>query len=86
MKIDELYKITKQNRFNIKDSELAVYIYGYSHAISDEFKTEIWISKSKAKDIVIETGLYCEEQEFNVMKAAIKFAETPLGERGNYED
>lgn len=85
MRIDELYKITKQNRFNLIDDELAVYIYGYSHGDSDEFKTEIWISKSKAKDIVIETGIYCEEEEFNVMKAAIKFAETPLEDRNEEE-
>lgn len=81
MRIDELKRIAGKNGYKIVNDKLAVYIYGYSHGNSDEFKTEIWISKSRAKDIVIQTGIYCEEEEFNVMKASMQFAETPIGER-----
>lgn len=81
MKFNELKKIVKDNGYNLIDNELALYIYGYSHGGTDEFKTEIWISKSKVKDVVIQTGVYCEEEEFNVMKASMKFAETALEDR-----
>lgn len=86
MRIDELKRITGKNGYKLINDKLAVYIYGYSHGNSDEFKTEIWISKSRVKDIVIQTGIYCEEEEFNVMKASIEFAETSISERENHED
>lgn len=81
MKFNELKKIVKDNGYNLVEDELALYIYGYSHRGTDEFKTEIWISKLEVKDVVIQTGVYCEEEEFNVMKASIKFAETALEDR-----
>lgn len=81
MKFDELIKTVKENKFNLSDTKLMLYIYGYSHGSGDEFKTEIWISKLRTKDIMIQTGIYCEEKEFNVMKASMEFAETDLEDR-----
>lgn len=81
MRIYELRKIVKENGFRIEESDLVVYIYGYSHGDSDEFKTEIRISKLKANDIVIKTGIYCEKEEFEVMKASMEFAETHPDDR-----
>ena len=81
MRIDELKTIAGKNGYKLVNDKLAVYIYGYSHGNSDEFKTEIWINKSRAKDITIETGVYCEEEEFNVIKASVEFAETPPEDR-----
>lgn len=81
MRIGELKRIAEKNGYKIVNDKLAVYIYGYSHGNSDEFKTEIWISKSRAKDIVIQTGIYCEEEEFNVIKASVEFAGTPIEDR-----
>lgn len=81
MNINELKRIVRENGYTLVDNEMALYIYGYSHGEGDEFKTEIWISKLKAKDIVIQTGVYCEEEEFNVMKASMDFAEIPLSDR-----
>lgn len=81
MRIDELKRIVKENGYKLMNDDLAIYIYGYSHGNSDEFKTEIRISKLRTKDITIETGIYCEEEEFNVIKASIEFAETPPEDR-----
>ncbi len=86
MKIDELKRIVKENGYKLIDSDLVIFIYGYSHGGTDEFKTEIRISKLRVKDITIETGIYCEEEEFNVIKASVEFAETSISERGNHED
>ena len=86
MRINELKRIVKENGYKLIDDDLVIFIYGYSHGGSDEFKTEIRISKIRAKDITIETGIYCEIEEYNIIKAATKFAETPVLERGNHED
>ena len=81
MRIDELKRIVRENGYKLIDDDLVIFIYGYSHGGSDKFKTEIRISKIRAKDITIETGIYCEIEEFNVIKAAVKFAETPPEDR-----
>lgn len=86
MRIDELKRIVRENGYKLIDDDLVIFIYGYSHGGSDKFKTEIRISKIRSNDITIETGIYCEIEEFNVIKAAVEFAETPIAERGNYED
>ena len=81
MRIDELKRIAKENGYKLIDGIFVVYIFGYSHGNTNEFKTEIWINKARVKDITIETGIYCEEEEFNMIKASIEFAETPLEDR-----
>lgn len=81
MKINELKRIVKENRYVMIENDFVIFIYGYSHEGTDEFKTEIRISKLRTKDIDIKTGIYCEVEEFNVIKAAVEFAETPLEDR-----
>lgn len=81
MRIDEFERIVRENGYKLIDDDLVIFIYGYSHGGSDKFKTEIRISKIRAKDITIETGIYCEIEEFNVIKAAVEFAETPPEDR-----
>lgn len=81
MKISELKRVVKENRYVMIESDLVIFIYGYSHGGTEEFKTEIRINKIKTKDIDIKTGIYCEVEEFNVIKAAVEFAETPPEDR-----
>ena len=81
MRIDELKRIVKENGYKLMNDDLAIYIYGYSHGSLNKFKTNIRISKLRIKDITIDTGIYCEEEEFNVIKASIEFAETPPEDR-----
>lgn len=81
MRIDELKRIVEENGYKLIDNGLVIFIYGYSHGSTDEFKTEIRISKLRNKDISIETGVYCEEEEFNVIKASVAFAETSPEDR-----
>lgn len=81
MKISELKRVVKENRYVMIESDLVIFIYGYSHGGTEEFKTEIRINKIKTKDIDIKTGIYCEVEEFNVIKAAVEYEETPPEDR-----
>ena len=81
MKTKELKRIVKENRYEMIENDFVIFIYGYSHGGTDEFKTEIRISKLRTKDIDIKTGIYCEVEEFNVIKAAVEFAETAPEDR-----
>lgn len=62
MRIDELKKIVKENGYKLKDDDLAIYIYGYSHGSFNIFKTNIRISKLRSKDITIETGFIVKKR------------------------
>lgn len=82
MNIDELKKVVTENGYKLAYTALALYIYGYSHGFTDESKTEIWISKLKAKDVMILSGVHCEEKDFEVIKSCMRFAEIPIEDRG----
>lgn len=85
MRTNELKKIAKENDYVLtrpfKDFRLTKrlnvnYININYINISNECENKIWVS------IIT----WCDDKDFNMIKAAVKFAETPISERGNYED
>ena len=75
MKIDELKKIATENDYELR-SDLWQYSLKRKGCdayinINAKIKNRIWVS------IVT----ICDEKDFNMIKAAVEFAETPLDER-----
>lgn len=75
MKISELKIIAKENDYEIKES---IDKYRLTHKYCDNYisinglyKNRLWIS----------IPFCCDERDFNMIKAAVKFAETPPEDR-----
>lgn len=75
MKINELKRIAEEN-----DYEFTKVLCDFSFTkrkcknhinISGDFENRIWIS----------CPAFCDDEDFNMIKASVKFAETPLDER-----
>ena len=75
MKINELKRIAEENDYEFS-KELGYFCFKKrNHTnnidISGDVENKIWIS----------TGIICDDEDFNMIKASVKFAETPLDER-----
>lgn len=74
MKISELKRIAKENDYKYKfdqQHELRHRANGNYIAISDDYVNRIWC----------ENCVCCTDEDFNMMKAAVAFAETPPEDR-----
>ena len=81
MRIDELKRIAEENDYGY---------FGVKGGCFD-FRRErdgalISISVSELNRILFLDNDWCEDTDFKMLKAAIEFAETPISERGIYED
>lgn len=75
MKINELKRIAEENDYELSES-FDKYILTHKYCennivINDLYKNRLWIS----------IPMVCDERDFNMIKASVKFAETPLDER-----
>lgn len=75
MTLDELKRIAEENDYEFS-KELGYFCFKKrNHTnnidISGDVENKIWIS----------TGIICDDEDFNMIKASVKFAETPLDER-----
>lgn len=75
MKISELKRIAEENDYELTKS---IVHYKLTHKYCDHYisingmcKNRLWIS----------IPFVCDERDFNMIKAAVEFAETPLGDR-----
>ncbi len=75
MKINELKRIAEENDYELTKS---LEHYKLTHKYCDHYisingmcKNRLWISKP----------FVCDERDFNMMKAAVEFAETPIEDR-----
>lgn len=77
MKITELKKIAEENDYKLKSDFIRLRFErevecGVNQVdINKLFPNRLWISNSK----------YCDEKDFNMIKAAMEFCETPLPDR-----
>lgn len=81
MRINELKRIAEEND----------YIYCGIRNKSYDFRRDsdgalIMINQFNVNDIRFLDIDWCFETDLKMIKAAIEFAETPIAERGNYED
>lgn len=77
MKIDELKKIAKENDYKYEPGFMRTRfkreVEGYTNEIAvNEYATNyMWISNN----------YHCDEKDFNMIKATMKYAETPTDDR-----
>lgn len=76
MKINELKRIAEENNYEFS-KELGYFCFKKrNHTnnidIRGDVENRIWIS----------TGIICDDEDFNMIKASVKFVETPIDERG----
>lgn len=77
MKISELKRIAKENNY-----ELTEYLGDYKFVrISKFFEHYITISNKCENKVWTSIKNWCDEKDFNMLKGAIEFAETPLEDR-----
>lgn len=75
MKINELKRIAEEN-----DYELSRSIGDFKFEKNGD-RNYIIINKNVTNRIWISVTTYCEDKDFNMIKAAVEFAETPIDER-----
>lgn len=75
MRIDELKRIAKENDYELTKSDVH---YKLTHKYCDNYisingvyKNRLWIS----------IPFFCDHRDFNMIKAAVEFAETPIDDR-----
>ncbi len=73
MRIDELKRIAEENDYEYE-----------ADSMKHQFKRQtrrINISKKDEKTLWITSNSYCDDKDFNMIKAAVEFAETPPEDR-----
>lgn len=75
MKINELKRIAEENDYEF------LIIFGDFHFTKRDGNNFISISSSDENRLWTSIDTYCDDKDFNMLKAAIKFAETPPDER-----
>lgn len=86
MKIDELERIAEENDYVFNESlEYKTITLTREISVDGFITNHITINSNAENQVFIENG-FCDDKDFNMFKAAVEFAETPISERGNYED
>ena len=81
MKISELKKIAKENDYELKEEKEAEQITLVRKVgVSGIFFNLITVDL-KIKNLMFIENRYCDEKDFNMIKAAVEFAETPIEDR-----
>ena len=80
MKIEELIKIAEKNNYRYYGASDGTYNFyrKRDHAF-------LGISIFKINQVLFLDNDWCDEFDFNMIKAVIKFAETSIEERGDYD-
>lgn len=75
MKTKELKKIAEENNYEYKKDDcqhkLISMLTGNFIIISDKFEKKLWVKNMG----------YCDDKDFDMLKASVEFAETPIDER-----
>lgn len=79
MKINELKRIAEEN-----DYEFSKF-FGDFHFTKRDSDNFISINGSDENSLWTSIDIYCDDKDFNMLKAAVKFAETPIDKRGEKE-
>ena len=75
MKINELKKIAEENNYEYKKNDcqhkLISMLTGNFIIISNKFEKKLWVKNMG----------YCDDKDFDILKASVEFAETPIEDR-----
>ena len=86
MRIDELKRIAEENDYEFYES-LDYKTITLTREISvDGFITNHISINSNTENHVFIENVHCDEKDLKMIKASVEFAETPVDERGIYED
>ena len=75
MKISELKRIAEENDYELTESDIH---YKLTHKYCDN---NITINNFSKNRLWISITFYCDERDFNMIKAAVELAETPIEDR-----
>ena len=75
MNINELKRIAEENDYELTKSNV-------DYKLTDKYcENNITINYLRKKRLWISTPFHCDERDFEMIKAAVEFAETPLEDR-----
>lgn len=77
MKINELKRIAKENDYEYKPGFMRTRF----KRKYDGYTNEIAVNEYAANYVWFSNYYHCDEKDFNMMKATMKYAETPLEDR-----
>lgn len=82
MKIDQLKRIAEENEYELTE---CLEQYEFIRR-SKVLYHRITIGKVRVDGLWISIKVWCDEKDLNMIKASVEFTETPVDERGIYED
>lgn len=81
MKINELKTIAKENDYELKEEKEIEQITLERKVTFDGFISNVITISSAMKDLIFIKSKHCDNKDFNMLKASVEFAETPVDER-----
>lgn len=81
MKISELKKIAEENDYELKEEKETEQIILERKVTFDAFISNVITISAVMKDLIFIKSKHCDGKDFNMIKAAVEFAETPLEDR-----
>ena len=81
MKISELKTIAKENDYELKEEKEIEQITLERKVTFDGFISNVITISLIKKNLIFIKSKHCDDKDFNMIKAAVEFAETPVDER-----
>lgn len=81
MKISELKTIAKENDYELKEEKETEQITLERKVTFDGFISNVITISSAMKDLIFIKSKHCDNKDFNMIKAAVEYAKTPINER-----
>lgn len=81
MKINELKTIAKENDYELKEEKEIEQITLERKVTFDGFISNVITISSAMKDLIFIKSKHCDNKDFNMIKAAVEFAETAIEDR-----
>ena len=81
MKISELKTIAKENDYELKGEKEIEQIILERKVTFDGFISNVIRISSAMKDLIFIKSKHCDNKDFNMIKAAVEFAKTPIEDR-----
>lgn len=81
MKTKELKRIAKENDYELKEEKEIEQITLERKVTFDGFISNVITISSAMKNLIFIKSKHCDDKDFNMIKAAVEFAETPIEDR-----
>lgn len=85
MKISELKTIAKENYYELKEEKEIEQITLERKVTFDGFISNVITISLIKKNLIFIKSKYCDDKDFNMIKASVEFAETPIEDREEKE-